>query len=144
MAVTSGVRERTRPLPHARARAHTHTQRHAHARAQPISLRHTGGKGQTKGERAERPEGAAAAAARHDGRGGGCFPFADAAEPLLSPRPLPPARPSTRRWRVPAPPPPAAPGARRAWGAGCREREGGGRGGRAASSRDPRPRAREL
>ncbi|XP_033058591.1 cyclin-dependent kinase inhibitor 1C-like [Trachypithecus francoisi] len=61
-----------------------------------------------------------------------------------APCPPPLARPSPQRWRVPAPSPPAAPGARRARGAGRREREGGGRGGRAASSPDPRPRARCL
>lgn len=105
------------PLPHARARART--QRHAHARAPPLSLRHTGGKGQTKGEGAGRPEGATAAAARHDGRGRGCFLSADAVEPLLSPRPLPPppGPPSPQLSRVPAPPPHGALGARRAWGA---------------------------
>lgn len=108
MAVTSGVRERTGPFP--RALARVHTQRHAHARA-PLSLRHTGGKGQTKGEGAGRPEGSAAAAvaARHDGRGGGCFLSADAAELLLSQLPLPPPQyPSPRRSRVPASPPPEA------------------------------------
>ncbi|CAM9543798.1 unnamed protein product, partial [Rangifer tarandus platyrhynchus] len=93
-----------------------------HARAPPLSVRHTGGKGQTKGEGAGRPEGAAAAAAaRHDERGRGGFLAADAAEPLLPPRPRPPfsaPRPLPRRSRVPAPPPPRfASGARRAPGA---------------------------
>lgn len=90
IAVTSGVAERTRPLPHARARvrAYTHGETGTHARAPPLSVRHTGGKGQTKGEGAGRPEGAAAA--RHDGRGRDGFLAADAAEPLLPPRPRPP------------------------------------------------------
>lgn len=140
IAVTSGVAERTRPLPHARARvrAYTHRETGTHARAPPLSVRHTGGKGQTKGEGAGRPEGAAAA--RHDGRGRGGFLAADAAEPLLPPRPRPPLsapRPLPRRSRVPAPPLPAAlrarvgPRARAGW-------SGRGRvGGPAASA--PRP-----
>ncbi|XP_063498484.1 uncharacterized protein [Symphalangus syndactylus] len=50
-----------------------------------------------------------------------------------APCPPPLARPSPRRWRVPAPPPPAAPGAPRARGAGS------GRVGAAGGGRPRRP-----
>lgn len=122
MTVTSGVREQTRPFPHARARAHTH--RHAHARAPRLSLRHTGGKGQTKGEGAGRLEEPPPRA------------MTDAAEAPFSP-PTPPTRcsrrapcthpvsplpvpllPDARAFTRPLPrhPPPGAPGARRTRG----------------------------
>lgn len=121
MTVTSGVREQTRPFPHARARAHTH--RHAHARAPRLSLRHTGGKGQTKGEGAGRLEEPPPRA------------MTDAAEAPFSP-PTPPTRcsrrapcthpvsplpvpllPDARAFTRPLPRhPPGAPGARRTRG----------------------------
>ncbi|XP_060057014.1 spidroin-2-like isoform X2 [Erinaceus europaeus] len=115
-----------------------------YARALPFSLRHTGGKGQTKDEGAGRPEGAVAAAAnaaRHDGRGPGCFLPAAAAEPSLSPRPQPRRRPPTaaRAAARPSPHTRARAGRERARGVRAGGRAGGQAGGRAASAARLRP-----
>lgn len=152
MTVTSGVGERTRPLPHARARTRAHTSLHTHTRARIAALlRHTGGKGQTKGKGMGRPEEPPPPRA-----------MTDTVEAAFSPR-TPPSR-CSRRAPCPRPPscpffpaspppwrsrghvrPPPTPRLRRASGlgralagSGCR-RVGAAAAGLAACSRDPRP-----
>lgn len=96
MAVTSGVGERTRPLPtHTRARAHTRSRAHTRARARPLSSDTLEGKVKLKANERRETQASGRRAARHDGR----------TRPSRFPRGRC-LRPSAARAREPPPPRP--------------------------------------